>query len=134
MRGEFHQVAHKGSGEVRVYQLPDSTLELAIRDLQTGYVPDLEVLLVDSADAGNNEIVERSAHLMLGRIQSSTSAWKAKLPTAVDLNRFRAVTVWSPKYKVNLTTAPLRKVDDLHRRMRSSGNKNHLGKNICSGE
>ncbi len=107
-RGEFHQVAHKGSGEARLYRLRSGTLELAIRDFRTGYIPNLEVLLIASDDALNNEMVEHSQRAALGKIPASASSWNAKLPSGLDPHHFRAVTVWYPQYKVNFTTAPLR--------------------------
>ena len=107
-RGEFHQVAHKGSGQARLYRLRSGILELAIRDFRTGYIANLEVLLIASDDALNNEMVEHSQHAALGKILASASSWNATLPPGLNPYHFRAVTVWCPQYKVNFTTAPLR--------------------------
>src|SRR3954454_18656395 len=105
--GSFHQVTHKGSGEARIYRLSDASLLLAIRSFRTAYVPDLEVLLVANTDAPNNATVLQSRRVHLGRIAAAISTWSATLPPTLDLNLFRAVTIWSPKYQVNFTTAPL---------------------------
>lgn len=80
--GEFHPVAHKGS--------------------------DLQVCLVAAADCLENESVERAGFIALGPLRGAEGDQSFDVPIGIDLNRYRAVTIWSRKYRVNFTTAPLK--------------------------
>jgi len=105
--GRFHQVAHKGSGEAIIYRLSSGRLELRLKDFQTYPGVDLEVRLIAAADAFENETVEKSDFISLGALKG-TDKQAYFLPDDIDLTRFGAVTIWSRKYRVNYTTAPLR--------------------------
>lgn len=106
--GCFHQVAHKGAGEAAVYRLADGKLELRLTRFQTYPGTDLEVRLIAAKDAFENETVENSDFVSLGALTSPRGDQSYSLPDDIDLTRFSAVTIWSRKYRVNFTTAPLR--------------------------
>ncbi len=105
--GRFHQVAHRGAGLVTVYQLADKKLLLHLTEFQTDNGRDLQVLLVAAPDAFENETVEKAEYVILGPLQKSEGDQSYQMPDDLDLNKYRAVTIWSPKYRVNFTTAPL---------------------------
>src|SRR3954464_5566985 len=104
----IHESRLRSNGNLSILQ---AIALLAIRSFRTAYVPDLEVLLVANTDAPNNATVLQSRRVHLGRIAAAISTWSATLPPTLDLNLFRAVTIWSPKYWVNFTTAPLSLVE-----------------------
>lgn len=106
--GQFHQVAHKGKGEAAVYRFSDGRLELRLNDFQTYPGADLEVRLIAAPDAFENETVEKSDFVSLGSLVTHKGDQNYSLPDGIDLTRFSAVTIWSRKYRVNFTTAPLR--------------------------
>jgi Electron transfer DM13 len=106
--GKFHQVAHKGTGSVAILRLENGKRELRLVDFRTYPATDLEVRLIGATDAFDNETVENSAPISVGSLKATTADEGYELPDALDLIKYRAVTVWSRKYRVNFTTAPLR--------------------------
>ena len=105
--GRFHPVAHKGSGTGILFRLRDGKRIVRIRCLQTGNRPDLAVYLIAAEDAFDNETVMNSRPVLLGTLKGTARAQDFVVPAAVNLNQYHAVTVWSEKYQVNFTTAPL---------------------------
>ena len=105
--GRFHPVAHKGSGSASLYQGRDGRRFLALDGLNTAARPDLVVYLIEAKEAFDNDTVVNSGTLPLGPLRDSGSRQTYSVPAGVDLSRFHAVTIWSQKYHVNFTTAPL---------------------------
>jgi hypothetical protein len=109
--GQFHQVAHKGEGVAMVYQYPNGQRVLRLAGLRTGAGANLQVCLIAAPDAFENETVERSGFITLGDLQKIEGDQSYPMPKEIDLNRYRAVTIWNRKYRVNYTTAPLKPTD-----------------------
>lgn len=109
MSGSFHQVAHKGRGKAIITQLSDGSRKLCLKDFSTGAGQELFVYLIAAPDALENETVEKSEFVSLGALQSIEGDQCYPAPSIFDLNRYRAVTIWNRKYRVNYTTAPLLK-------------------------
>jgi hypothetical protein len=107
--GRFHQVAHKGEGTAALYRLPDGRRVLRLTAFRTAHRPDLVVYLISAPDALENETVKRSEVFSLGPLASREGDRQYIIPAGPDFGRFHAVTVWSPKYEVNFTTAPLKR-------------------------
>jgi hypothetical protein len=105
--GEFHPVAHKGSGVATIIQMPGGQRVLRLTNVQTGERDDLQVCLVAAADCPDNETVERAGFVTLGSFLRAEADQTFNIPDGLDLTRYRAVTIWNPKYRVNFTTAPL---------------------------
>lgn len=105
--GRFHQVAHRGAGLVTIYQLADKKLLLHLTGFRTDNGRDLQVLLIAAPDAFENETVEKSEYVSVGPLQKSEGDQSYQLPDDLELNKYRAVTIWSLKYRVNFITAPL---------------------------
>jgi hypothetical protein len=106
--GSFHQVAHMGEGRATLYKMLNGDRELHLSDFRTGEGQGLEVYLISAPDAFENETVERSESISLGALQHIEGDQAYKLPGDADLQKCGAVTIWSTKYRVNFTTAPLR--------------------------
>jgi Electron transfer DM13 len=106
--GEFHPVAHKGSGQAILIQLADGARRLHLVGFQTGAGSDLQVCMVAAADCRENESVEKAGFIALGPLRDAERDQRFEVPIEIDLRRYRAVTIWSRKYRVNFTTAPLR--------------------------
>jgi len=107
LRGSFHSVAHKGSGEARVVTAGRGGRVLRLLDLKTYPGEDLEVCLVGAPDAEDNDTVRDSQPVCLGAYQARTAYESYAVPATVDLERYRAVAIWSRSLRVNFTTAPL---------------------------
>jgi hypothetical protein len=105
--GEFHQVAHKGAGSASILRLADGVRALRLMGFRTYPASDLEVRLIAAPDAFDNETVEKSDPISLGPLQAADGGHSYILPHNLDLTNYRAVTIWSRKYQVNFTTAPL---------------------------
>ncbi len=106
-KGSFHSVAHKGTGEALVLVRSDGSRVLQILHVQTYPGSELEVCIVAAPDAEDNETVLQGAAVCLGRFASKEAVMTFALPPQLDLDKYRAVTIWSPSYRVNFTTAPL---------------------------
>ena len=103
--GEFHQVAHKGSGRAAIVRQDDGRALVRLTGVATAFRPDLEVLLISAPDAAENETVKQSESLSLGSFEPGRTDYR--VPGDIEVERFHAVTIWSRKYQVNFTTAPL---------------------------
>jgi len=107
-QGFFHSVAHKGSGAAALYRLPGGRRSLRLINFNTSMRPDLTVYLISAADAFDNETVATSSFISLGPLKDAAVEQVYEVPPGIDLSRYHAVTIWSRKYAVNFTTAPLR--------------------------
>ena len=105
--GEFHQVAHKGMGRAVILRLANGDRELRLIGFRTYPACDLEVRLIAAPDAFDNETVDKSDPIPLGELQMIDGVQTYTLPVDLQLTQYRAVTIWSRKYRVNFTTAPL---------------------------
>jgi hypothetical protein len=105
--GEFHPVAHKGGGTAIIFQMPGGKRVLHLIDVRTGEANDLQVCLVAASDCRENETVERAGFVALGSFDRNEAGRRYEVPGTLDLDRYRAVTIWNPKHRVNFTTAPL---------------------------
>ena len=105
--GEFHQVAHKGVGSAAIVCLANGERALRLAGFRTYPASELEVRLIAAPDAFDNETVEKSAPISLGPLETTDGDQSYTLPYNLDLTIYRAVTIWSRKYGVNFTTAPL---------------------------
>jgi Electron transfer DM13 len=108
LTGSFHPVAHKGSGSAFLYQYRNGKRLLSLKDLSTAARPDLAVFLIDAPDAFDNDTVKNSRVLSLGPLKGLAQDQVYDVAAGVDLTQYHAVIIWSQKYAVNFTTAPLR--------------------------
>lgn len=105
--GKFHSVAHETKGSAAVYQLADGKRVLRFTDFETSNGPDVNIYLVAAKDASDNETVTSSGFHSLGPIKGTKGDQNYELPADLDLNKYRAVTVWCKRFSVNFGTAPL---------------------------
>lgn len=105
--GSFHSVAHETKGAATVYQLPDGTRTLRLSDFQTSNGPDVRVYLVAAPDASDNETVTRAGFIELGALKGNIGDQNYDVPADLDLQQYRAVTIWCRRFAVNFATAPL---------------------------
>ena len=105
--GHFHDGAHKTSGTASVYQLAEGKQVLRLTSFETSNGPDVHVYLVAAADALDNETVTKAGFLELGSLKGNQGDQNYDLPAGVDLNKYKAVTIWCKRFSVNFGTAPL---------------------------
>ena len=106
--GTFHSAAHETKGMAAIYQLPDGKKTLRLTDFATSNGPDVQVYLVAAPDATDNDTVKRAGFLPLGALKGNLGDQNYDVPADVDLNKYRAVTIWCRRFGVNFGTAPLK--------------------------
>jgi Electron transfer DM13 len=105
--GNFHDVAHKGTGQATVYQLADGKRVLRFTNFETSNGPDVHVYLVAAKDASDSETVKQAGFVEVGALKGNIGDQNYELPSDLDLNKYRAVTIWCKRFSVNFATAPL---------------------------
>jgi len=106
-QGRFHGVAHATEGLASLYQLPDGQRALRLTEFETSNGPDVQVYLVATNDATDNETVTKAGFIHLGALKGSVGNQNYEVPADVDLAKYQAVTVWCRRFGVNFGTAPL---------------------------
>jgi hypothetical protein len=105
--GMFHDGAHKTSGTAGILRLEDGKRILRLTGFQTSNGPDVRVYLVAAPDALDNATVKSAGFIDLGALKGNIGDQNYDLAADVDLNKYRAVTVWCRRFSVNFGTAPL---------------------------
>ena len=106
-QGRFHSVAHESKGIATVYRLADGRRVLRFTQFQTSNGPDVRVYLVAAADARDSRAVLDAGFIELGSLKGNKGDQNYELPADMDLNKYRAATIWCKRFSVNFATAPL---------------------------
>ena len=104
--GSFHTVAHETRGTATLLEL-DGKRILRLTDFATSNGPDVRVYLVAAPDAADNETVTKAGFVELGKLKGNQGDQNYDVPADLDLNQYRAVTIWCARFGVNFATAPL---------------------------
>ena len=105
--GEFHPVAHYGTGEAYVYRLEDGSHALRLENLDIFNGPALYLYAVAADDANDSDTVLKAGFLDLGPLKGNQGNQTYELPDGFDPARYRAISVWCERFSVNFATAPL---------------------------
>jgi hypothetical protein len=105
--GSFHSVAHETKGTATVHRLPDGARVLRLTEFVTSNGPDVRVYLVAAADASDDATVKQAGFVELGKLKGNEGDQNYDIPTDLDLNKYRAVTIWCNRFSVTFGTAPL---------------------------
>jgi hypothetical protein len=105
--GSFKSIAHETKGSAAVYQLPDGKRVLRLADFSTSNGPDVRVLLIAANDAPDHDTVKNSKPIELGRLKGNIGDQNYDIPSTIDLQAYRAVTIWCNRFSVNFGTAAL---------------------------
>ncbi len=107
LAGTFHSVAHETRGAATVHDLGGGRRVVRFTDFATSNGPDVRVYLVAAADAADNETVTRAGFVELGKLKGTEGDQNYEIPAALDLGKYRAVTIWCRRFSVNFATAAL---------------------------
>jgi hypothetical protein len=107
LSGTFHSVAHETRGTATVHELGGGRRVLRLTDFATSNGPDVRVYLVAAADASDNETVTKAGFVELGKLKGTEGDQNYEIPAALDLEKYRAATIWCRRFSVNFATAPL---------------------------
>jgi hypothetical protein len=105
--GSFHGVAHETKGTASLFELPDGKRIVRFTGFETSNGPDVRVLLIAANDATDNDTVKGAQPIELGALKGNVGDQNYDVPESVDLNKYRAVTIWCNRFGVNFATAPL---------------------------
>jgi hypothetical protein len=100
-------VAHETHGAATVQDLGSGHRVLRLSDFATSNGPDVRVYLVAAPDASDNETVTKAGFVELGALKGNEGDQNYDIPANVDLDKYRAVTIWCRRFSVNFATAPL---------------------------
>ena len=107
LSGQFHSVAHETRGTAAVHEIGAGRRVLRLTDFATSNGPDVRVYLVAAADASDNETVTQAGFVELGKLKGTEGDQNYDIPADIDLETYRAVTIWCRRFSVNFATAPL---------------------------
>ena len=107
-KGSFHGVAHETKGTASIYQLPDGKQVLRFTGFETSNGPDVQVYLVAAEDANDNDTVKDAGFIHLAALKGNVGDQNYDLPSDIDYNKYKAVTIWCRRFAVNFGTAPLK--------------------------
>jgi hypothetical protein len=102
--GRFSSIAHGGTGNAAVVELPSGARKLTLSDFETDAGPDLR-LYVSTGNPANGELGEFRD---LGALKGNVGDQQYDLSRGVDLERYSTVVVWCRAFSVAFTSAPLR--------------------------
>ena len=105
--GNFHGVAHETRGVAAIYELPGGQKVLRFSEFETSNGPDVQVYLVAADDANDSETVTKAGFIHIGALKGNIGDQNYDLPSDVDLDKYKAVTVWCRRFGVNFGAAPL---------------------------
>jgi hypothetical protein len=80
---------------------------LRLADFSTSNGPDVRVLLIAANDAPDHDTVKNSKPIELGRLKGNIGDQNYDIPSTIDLQAYRAVTIWCNRFSVNFGTAAL---------------------------
>jgi hypothetical protein len=106
--GTFYGVMHPTTGAATVYRLGDGDRVLRFTNFRTSNGPDVHVYLVAADDARDNASVTRAGFIDLGSIKGNIGDQNYALGADVDLTKYRTVSIWCKRFRVNFGAAPLR--------------------------
>ena len=106
LSGQFRSYAHETVGTAAVHELGERRV-LRLTGFSTSNGPDVRVYLVAANDATDNETVTKAGFVELGKLKGTQGDQNYEIPSGLDLDKYRAVTIWCHRFNVNFGTAPL---------------------------
>jgi hypothetical protein len=106
-KGSFKGLAHETKGLAAVYQLADGKRTLRLTEFETSNGPDVHVYLVAAPDTTDSDTVKQAGFVDLGSIKGNKGDQNYKVPTSVDLHKYRSVSIWCARFGVNFGSAAL---------------------------
>ncbi len=108
--GDFKGYAHPTDGTASIYQM-DGKRILRLTNFRTSNGPDVHVYLIAAPDAKDDATVKNAAFVDLGILKGNIGDQNYDVPDALNLEKYRAVTIWCKRFSVNFGTAPLAPTD-----------------------
>jgi hypothetical protein len=106
--GQFYSILHPTAGTATIYRMGDGTRVLRFTGFSTSNGPDVHVYIVASDDAKDVATVEKAGFIDLGVIKGNIGDQNYTLGDDLDLDKYRAVSIWCKRFSVNFGAAALR--------------------------
>lgn len=105
--GRFHSNAHETKGIATIYRLDDGRRVLRLTNFATSNGPDVRVYLVAAKDVHDEAAAKQAGFVDLGELKGNIGDQNYNVPADVDVNKYRAVSIWCRRFSVNFGAAPL---------------------------
>ena len=109
--GPFHGIEHETKGTATVYQDTNGNRVLRLSNFSTSNGPDVHVYMVAADNAYDAATVEHAGFIDLGNIKGNIGDQDYTLGRDLDLSRYRAVSIWCKRFRVNFGTAPMKSAE-----------------------
>lgn len=106
-QGEFRSVAHQTTGMATVLRLPNRQRVLRLSSFETSNGPDVYICMVAAPDVTDSNSVREAGFVCLDPMKANIGSQNYEIPEDLDLDRYRAVSIWCRRFGVNFGTAPL---------------------------
>ena len=107
LTGAFHPVDYQAAGQASVYASGTGATVVRLSEFKTRDAPGLHLYLVAAPDAVDDGTVAKAGFLDLGPLRTTAGSQNYNVPPGSDLNRYRAVVIWSSRDARNLAAAAL---------------------------
>jgi hypothetical protein len=98
---------HKGSGEVRVYQVTEEERIVRFEDFSVTNGPDLRVFLTKHENPTNRDEVDEG-YIELGKLKGNKGNQNYEIPADVDLSLYKGVVIYCKPFHVVFSKASLK--------------------------
>jgi hypothetical protein len=109
--GQFYSILHPTAGTATIYQMGDGSRVLRFTGFSTSNGPDVHVYMVAADDAQDVTTVQRAGFIDLGVIKGNVGDQNYSLGNGLDLEKYRAVSIWCKRFSVNFGAAALKPAD-----------------------
>lgn len=106
--GQFHEVAHPGTGKASIVRLADGKYVLRLEELAVDNGPDLYVYLSALPDSTDSGPVLQNKFLSVAKLKGNKGNQTYELPADFDPATYNSVVIWCQQFRVNFATAPLK--------------------------
>jgi Electron transfer DM13 len=101
--GSFESIAHSGTGNAAIVELPSGKRMLTLTDFETDSGPDLR-LYVSTGNPASGDLGDFED---LGALKGNIGNQQYELPAGLSLDRYSTVVVWCRAFSVAFTSAAL---------------------------
>jgi hypothetical protein len=105
-RGQFRSLEHHTTGEALLVRLPNGEVFLRLDRLDTLNGPDLHVYLSEAA-AGGDARAYGERFFDLGKLKGNKGNQNYRVPSKVEVSRYRSAVIWCKRFAVGFGVAPL---------------------------
>ena len=100
--GSFSGIDHSAEGKARIVRLANGDVRLVFTEFDVERAPDLRVYLAEEAVAG-----DIGPYREIDKLKGNVGDQFYKLPSSLDLDRYRHVVIWCKAFDVGVAQAPL---------------------------